>query len=107
MTHVPPPPVQVWQAPQDALPQQCPSTHAPLAHSVALAHVWPFAFLHAPLESQVIDPLQVSSVVDFLGLHVPWVPVRLHAVHAPVQAVLQQVLSTQFPPVHSGAVMQV
>ncbi len=45
--------------------------------------------------------------MDFLALQVPWLPVRLQAMHAPVQAVLQQVPSTQLPLVHSGEVMQV
>lgn len=39
LTQVPPPPVQAWQEPHEALPQQKPSTQAPLAHSAARLQV--------------------------------------------------------------------
>ena len=89
-TQVPPPPVQVWQVPHDALPQQCPSTHDPLVQSVAAVQVWPFAFLQAPVASQDCIPPHVSSIPDFTALQVPSCPARLHAMHAVLHAVLQQ-----------------
>jgi hypothetical protein len=106
-THVPPPPVQAWQVPHDATPQQRPSTQPPLVHSAAAVQVWPFAFLHMPVASHVCIPLQVSSLADLTGLHVPSRPVRLHAVHAPVQAALQQYPSAHAPPAHSPAAWHV
>jgi hypothetical protein len=42
-TQVPPAPVQAWQVPHDAEPQQKLSTHAPL-HSDASLHALPLAF---------------------------------------------------------------
>ena len=106
-TQVPPPPVQVWQVPQDELPQQWLSTQAPLVQSPATVHICPFAFLQAPVASQVCVPLQVSSFADFTALQLPGLAARLHAMHVPVQGALQQVPSTQFPLVHSPAVRQV
>ena len=49
-TQVPPVPEQAWHAPHDATPQQTPSTHAPLVHSVAPPHAVPLPFLgtHVP-----------------------------------------------------------
>lgn len=101
LTQVPPPPVQAWHAPHEALPQHMPSTQAPLAHSLPRLQVCPLAFLHAPVPSQVCVPLQVSSVVDFTGLQVPALPLRLQAVHAPVQAEPQHTPSAQLPLEHS------
>jgi hypothetical protein len=48
-TQVPPAPVQAWQAPHDAEPQQKLSTHAPL-HSAASVQGLPLAFfgMHTP-----------------------------------------------------------
>jgi hypothetical protein len=89
-THVPPPPVQAWQAPHEAIPQQCPSTQFPLVQSTAPAHVCPLAFLHVPVASHDDIPLHMSSTPDFTRLHVPSKPVKLHALHAVVHAVLQQ-----------------
>jgi hypothetical protein len=106
-THIPPPPVQAWQAPQEATPQQRPSMQFPLLHSVAAVQVWPAAFLHIPAASHICMPLQLSSPADLTGLHVPSRPVRLHAVHAPVQAVLQQYPSAHAPLAHSPLVWHV
>jgi hypothetical protein len=38
-TQVPPVPVQAWQVPHDDVPQQCPSTQAPVLHRLAVALV--------------------------------------------------------------------
>jgi hypothetical protein len=102
-TQVPPPPVHAWQLAHDAVPQQWPSTHAPLVHSAAPVHVWPLAFLHAPAASQACIPLQVSSMADLTALHVPGAAARLQAWQVPAQAALQQYPSAQNPLVHSAA----
>jgi hypothetical protein len=43
-TQVPFAEAQVWQVPQDAAPQQAPSTHEPLVHSTPDAQALPFPF---------------------------------------------------------------
>jgi hypothetical protein len=106
-THVPPPPVQAWQAPQEAMPQQWPSTQFPLVHSAAPEHVCPFALLHFPVASHDDIPLHMSSTPDFTGLHVPSSPGRLHALHAVAQALLQQYPSAQKPLAQSLAAVHV
>jgi hypothetical protein len=105
--HVPPPAVQAWQAPHEGTPQQRPSTQAPLLQSAAAAHVCPLLLLQAPCASHVRAPLQLSSIPDFTGLHVPRAPVRLHAVQVPPQAALQQTPSAQKPLLQSPAFWQV
>ena len=105
-TQMPPPPVHAWQVPHEAVPQQAPSTHAPLAQSAAAVQVCPLAFLQAPVASQDCAPLQVSSIAAFTGLQVPASPVRLQARQAVVQALLQQTPSAQKPLVHSPAAAQ-
>jgi hypothetical protein len=106
-TQVPPPPVQAWHAPQEAVPQQCPSTQDPLVQSAATVHTCPFAFLQAPVASHDCMPLHLSSMADFTAPQVPGLPVRLQAMHAVLHAVLQQYPSTQEPLVHSPTAMQV
>jgi len=78
-TQVPPPPVQVRQVPQEAVPQQWPSTQLPLTHSPAALQVWPETFLQVPAASQLFEPLQVSSVADFTDEQAPGVAARLQA----------------------------
>jgi len=106
-THVPPPPVHAWQVPHEAVPQQVPSTQAPVAQSEAAVQVCPLAFLQAPVASHDCVPLQRSSIADFTGLQVPARLVRLQAVQAVLQALLQQYPSAQKPLVHSPAAAQV
>jgi hypothetical protein len=78
-TQVPPPPVQLWQLPQELMPQQNPSTQLPLTHSLAALQLWPDTFLQVPVASQLFEPLQVSSVADFTDEQVPGDAVRLQA----------------------------
>ena len=73
--------------------------------SAAAVHVWPLAFLHAPVASQVCMPLHVSSMADLTAPQVAGLAVRLHAWQVPVHAVLQQVPSAQNPLVHSAAAL--
>jgi hypothetical protein len=56
-TQVPPPPVQAWQVPQLAAPQQWPSTQLPVAQSLAAPQVLPLRLLQVPVASQVLAPL--------------------------------------------------
>jgi hypothetical protein len=106
-TQVPPPPVQAWHVPQEALPQQCPSTQFPLVQSDATVQVSPLVFLQVPVASHEDFPLQVSSTADFTCPQVPALPVRLQAWQLPVQAVLQQYPSAQNPLAQSPAAEQV
>jgi hypothetical protein len=73
---------------------------------------------HLPAPSQVPSFPQTLVVVAHwlagvgaapagIGVHVPVDPVRLHAVHVPVQAVSQQTPFAQFPDVHSEPAPQV
>src|SRR5450432_3193175 len=84
---------------------------------VAAAQLVPEAyFWHAPLPlqrpfvPQVAAPVLVHWVVGFGGLppgiEVQVPTVRLHAVQIPVQALLQQTLSTQNPEAQEAAVVQ-
>jgi hypothetical protein len=106
-THVPPPPVHAWHVPHTLAVQQRPSTHDPDAHSAPAAQVCPGVFLQAPVASHVIVPVQVLSVADLTGEHVPGVAVRLQATQAPAQASLQQTPSTQLPLPHSSTAAHV
>jgi hypothetical protein len=101
-TQVPPPPVQAWQAPQVAEPQQWPSTQLPEAHSVFNEQVAPLRALQVPAASQV--PLQWSSSADITAWQ--W-PVAAQVWQAPVQAPSQQTPSTHWPLAHSSAPVQV
>jgi hypothetical protein len=49
----------------------------------------------------------VGDVPAGTGVHVPTVPVRLHATQAAAQPVLQQTPCSQYPEPHSVAVVQV
>jgi hypothetical protein len=50
-----------WHVPQEALPQQTPSTQLPDVQSLGDPHVLPSCLPHRPVESQVESPPQVSS----------------------------------------------
>jgi len=99
-TQVPPPPVQLWHVPHAMVPQQWPSTQLPLTQSPAALQAWPETFLHAPVASQLLAPLQLSSVPDFTAAQMPGLAPRLQAWQLPMQAVSQQTPSTQLPVVH-------
>jgi hypothetical protein len=71
----------------------------PLAHSLPVVQGKLPATLQAPAPSHALLPLQGGLLsVPFVGTkeHVPGVP-RLHAMHVPPHAVLQQTVSTQCP----------
>jgi hypothetical protein len=51
-------PLQVWQVPQAALPQQTPSTQAALVHSFAPPQGVPFAFLATQVPGVLALPVQ-------------------------------------------------
>ena len=101
-THVPPAPVQAWQAPQDWL-QQWLSVQFPVAQSPATKQLPPSFFLHRPVELHVFRPVHVSrSSALVTATQVP--PRPVHAWHTP-QVWVQQRLSVQAPAVQSlGAV---
>lgn len=96
-----------WHWPSHLLSQHTPSTQLPLLQSAAAVHTWPFVFEQTPAASQLTTPLQVSSTALLTALQVPAVAVRLHAMHEPVQAELQQTPSAQKPLAHSPAAWQV
>ena len=86
---------------------------------VAPPHVVPLTHLRQPpTPSQLPSRPQVLAAVAAhcpvgaavpagIGVQVPVVPVRLHAMHVPVQALLQQTPWAQFPELHSGPVVHV
>jgi hypothetical protein len=103
--HVPMLPVTLHarQVPVQALSQQTPSTHTPLAHCALIVHACPFFARHAPAPSHTLLPVQPPfASVWPLGtkLHAPSLPERLHAWQVPLHAVLQHTPSTQLPPKH-------
>ena len=102
--HVPalPDSLHAWQEPLQAELQHTPSAQDnPIAQSVAPVHDWPCFFLHAPLASQVLAPLQLLASSAFLmATHVPPAPVQ--AWQVPHDAEPQQKLSTHAP-LHSAA----
>ena len=51
-------PLQVWQVPQAALPQQTPLTQAPLVHWFAAPQAAPSAFLPAQVPAVLALPVQ-------------------------------------------------
>ena len=86
---------------------------------VAAAQPVPEAyFWHAPLPSQkpfvphVAAPVSVHWLVGLgfwppgMDVQIPRVPLRLHDVHVPRQALLQQTLLTQNPEAQEGAIVQ-
>jgi hypothetical protein len=83
------------------------------AQLVPEAYFWQAPLpLQRPFVPQVAAPVLVHWVVGFGGLppgievQVPTMPVRLHAVQIPVQALLQQTLLTQNPEAQEAAVVQ-
>jgi hypothetical protein len=82
-------------------------------HWVPDAYFWQAPLpLQKPLVPQVAAPVSVHWVVGLgllppaIDVQVPTMPVRLHAVQMPVQAVLQQTLLTQNPETQAAPVVQ-
>ena len=125
-------PTQRWQAPLHAVLQHTPSTQKPERQSQLPAHVVPntrfgaqLVPVHELVEShwfdeqlpeqlvlQALEPLQVNNPQLFSGsvpagwlLQVPMKPVRLHATHEPVHALLQHTPSTHWPELHSQVLL--
>ena len=96
-------PLHVEQAPAQALTQQTPSTQKPEPHSEAAVHFSPFGLLpvwQVPAASQYDEPLQAGD--ELLSCepagkltHAPSEPGTAHDWHVPVQALTQQMPSTQ------------
>jgi hypothetical protein len=92
--------LQAWHVVVHASLQQTPSTQLPLTHSFADPHVAPRIFLHTPLPSHWFWPVQtlvglLSGCMAGILLHVPTLPVTLHALHAVLHELLQQTPSAQ------------
>ena len=100
--HVPALPVSLhpWHEPVQAELQHTPSAQNPVAQSMVLGvHVWPGFFLHAPVASHVVAPVQLLGSSAFLmATQVPPAPVQ--AWQEPHDGDPQQKLSTHAP-VHS------
>ena len=96
-------PLQYWQAPLQALPQQTPSTQNVLTHWDPVVQVCPCFSLHAPVPSQVlVVVLQLSGSSALLtATQVPPAPVQDWQV--PHDAEPQHMPSTHAPLVHSPA----
>jgi hypothetical protein len=91
---------QLSHPPAQALLQQRPSTQNVVAHWVPAVQVWPFFDLHAPAESQVLFPVQVSpSSMPVTDVHVPGVPPQVW--QAALHADAQQNPSTQLLLAHT------
>jgi hypothetical protein len=111
--------------------QQYPSTQLPFWQSAASVHVPPLAFLPVQCPAVQVLPLwHALPLVQLVGqvddvpshrygeqtgdpgspaattVHVPSLPVRLHASQAPAHAVSQQSPSTQFPLRHCSVARQ-
>ena len=98
-------PLQYWQAPLQALPQQTPSTQNVVTHWDPAVQVCPCFSLQAPVPSQVLAPLQLSgSSLLVTATQVPPAPVQDW--QAPHDAEPQQIPSTHAPLVHSPAPLQ-
>jgi hypothetical protein len=104
-------PMHAWQRPSHATLQQTPSVQMPLEHSASIVHAKPFGkTAHAWTALQVVAPGHSASgsVLVAIGPHVPFVPEPFlaveHAWQVPLQALLQQTPSTQFPLVHSALI---
>jgi hypothetical protein len=83
------PPLQDSHDPLQTLLQQTPSAQLPPVHSVSAVHACAFFFLQAPLESQLLVPLQLSGSSAFVtAAQVPPGPVQDW--HVPQDATLQQ-----------------
>ncbi len=111
LEHVPMEPalLHAWQVPLHTVLQHTPSTQLPLAHSAFSVHD-PFTMSpHAPAPLQFVDPAHSFAGSVFTGtlVHVPRLPVTLHAWQVAPHAVLQQYPSTQLALTHSVASAQV
>jgi hypothetical protein len=93
--------------PQEALPQQTPSTQLPVAQSLANAQAFPTTLRQAPEPSQVESPEHPSSVAFLSGEHVPTLPVCAQLSQVPSQARSQQTPSTQKPLAHCAPTVHV
>src|SRR5262245_45407317 len=72
-----------------AMSQHTPSAQKPLVQSAAPAHGCPWSFLQLPIPSHELTPVHAfmglsSSVSTGTFVHVPTLPLRLHALHAAV-----------------------
>ena len=95
-------PLQYWQAPLQALPQQTPSTQYVVTHCDPVVQVCPCFSLQAPLASQVLPPEQLSESSPLVtATQVPPAPVQDWQL--PHDAEPQHIPSTQAPLVHSPA----
>jgi hypothetical protein len=96
-------PLQNSQDPLQAVLQQTPSTEQiPPTHSVPPPHGCPSRFLHAPLASQVLVPVQLSASAALLtATQVPGLAVLTQVRHVPPHATLQHTPSEQTPLWHS------
>ena len=98
------PVTQLWQAALQAVLQQTPSTHIPVAHWVPAVHVCPCLARHVPEALQVLVPVQVSgSSALVTDAQVPVTQVW----QLRLQAVLQQRPSTHMPDEHWVPVVHV
>ena len=106
--HLPswPPTSHASHWPPQARSQQKPSTHWPLAQSVAWAHAWPFFLRQAPPGSQVDAPVHESgSSLEVTETQAP-VDGR-HVLHAPAQGPAQHTPSWHTPKAQSSLSLQV
>src|SRR5689334_8718803 len=98
LVHVPAALLHDRQATVQASTQHAPSMQLPVTHAVPAVHAVGAVCLslHAPVASQVLLPLQLSSsALSTLVVHVP--AVFAHDRHAPEHASAQQTPSTQRP----------
>jgi len=109
--HVPTEPalLHAWQSPLHAELQQFPSTQKPLWHSAFSMHGPLTMSPHAPAPLQLVDPAHSFAGSVFAGtlVHVPRLPVTLHAWQVVPHAVLQQYPSTQLALTQSVATAHV
>ncbi len=83
--------------------------HLLLRQSASFTQTSPFLSLHAPPPSHALVPPQTGMVsVPFRAMleHIPAEPLMLQDMQSPVQAWLQQTVSTQLPLSHSLALPQ-
>jgi hypothetical protein len=101
----------VHEVPLVSTTRTTPTAQTPFQHSAPATHT----VLSVQLVGHAAErPLHRYGAHDGLPappagtlVQVPSVPLRLHALHAPAQAPLQQVPSTQFPLVHSPPLVHV
>jgi hypothetical protein len=105
--------LHAWQVPQEALPQQTPSTQWALEHWPSTEQDCPSALTatHVPLPLQTFVPVQGVALLEsgspmLTLLQVPLLAARLHALQVPVQSESQHTSSAQWPFAHSFPPMQ-